>query len=166
MTIGGPKTVQEALKGGVSFFCATCKRFWEGQARGLETCSTILPCGGPMARMTFPMYQGPVTDKSRYCFVCGDDKPMGGVKVPGEEQILGVCKKHVYMLMTLKPDHSKPVQQKSILTNEPLRLIHRSVERAAPLPPKSLTQVIQETEAEWAAEDAYKAEERAKKCGR
>lgn len=159
-------TVREAMAGGVSFVCATCKRFWEGQARGLQTCTALLPCGGPMAKLAFPLYSGSITDMERYCFVCGEPPTAGAVRVPYEERKLGVCKKHVALLVTLGPVKVHLSQGRTIETRQPLTLIQKQGEGAVPLPPKTLAQVMAETEAEWATEDAYKAEERAKKCGR
>lgn len=81
---------------GVSPICATCKRYWEGREKNLPrpTCTTQKPCGSPIAGDTFSQYDGPMTDFTAWCFMCGHDSDFA-VKVREEARVVGVCKGHV-----------------------------------------------------------------------
>lgn len=78
---------------GLSFVCATCKRWAEAEERGLERCTATAPCGSPIAGDSFHLYEGPITAFTQLCFVCGET-PKVGIRVKGQMRILAVCEKH------------------------------------------------------------------------
>jgi len=145
--------IGEAVKGGLSIVCATCRKYWEGRNRELPDpkCTAARPCGSPFANMIFPEYEGPIKDFTRWCFVCGN-KPKYGIKVRDERRILALCERHIYMLGETTPVNLKingsvvDVHDKAWLTQKQF---------FGP-PVKTLGQAIAETEAEFAAEEEAK----------
>jgi len=100
MPLVAPPTFQQALslsRKGVFFACASCRHLWEGMAEGKETCTGI-DCGGPSKRKDFPEYDGPVTDFSALCFICGSEDTLAYAKVTGSEKKFGLCKNHLETL--------------------------------------------------------------------
>lgn len=89
--------VKAAVKSGVSAVCATCTRWWEGQDRGLSKCTAASSCGGPIAGMDFPLYEGPIAAFERFCFVCASEAPFG-IKLPERSRVIGICRSHIGML--------------------------------------------------------------------
>lgn len=142
-----PARVGLAVSKGVSIVCATCKRYWEGREQGLPEpkCTTRKPCGSPFAGMMFPQYEGPITDFSRWCFVCGQTSDYG-VRVQDTDRTIGMCKEHIRMLEELEPVgvNSKPV--KEIVTSEE-SVPHGRVFRVHK---KTLSQAVAEVEAHYA----------------
>lgn len=142
-----------AIQRGVSIVCATCKRYWEGRARRLPEpkCTAVRPCGSPLAALTFPEYDGPMTDFAQWCFVCGG-RATKGVKVREESRIIGMCDEHVQWLGKVEPVGLK-------LNGENLTdIIDRErgrVSQARFFGPerKTLGQAISETEVELAKEE-------------
>ena len=96
---------QAVLKHRLPIFCATCKKYYEGRAKGLpDPECTSKRCGGPFARKDFPDYEGPIPKENfhKWCFVCGGPSDMG-VRVRGSERVFGVCHNHAPMLRDLAP---------------------------------------------------------------
>lgn len=135
--------------------CATCKRYWEGRERGLPRpqCTSLEACGSPIAGDTFSQYDGPMSDFTGWCFMCARNSDYA-VKVREERRLIGVCREHVRALNDLiaveKPDMASLLVMHSTAGRVPLLQL-------LPKPKKGLFQVIAETEAEFAAEDARKA---------
>jgi len=94
--------IRVAMGTGVSAVCATCKRFWEGRAQGLETCTAGEDCGSPIVGDTFHLYEGPITDFLRFCFVCGG-KPKKAIRVHGHARLIGACEEHAGWTAQLAP---------------------------------------------------------------
>ena len=147
--------VGQAVASGVSIVCATCKRYWEGREKQLPEpkCTAVSPCGSPLASLTFPEYDGPMTDFTQWCFVCGS-KASKGVKVREEPRVIGMCDEHVAWLGKVEPVGLK-------LNGENLTdIIDRQMGRVSSdrfIRPekKTLFQTIAETEAELAEEDGH-----------
>ena len=89
------QAMKAAVARGVSLICASCDRYWEGRARDLpdDRCTATSGCCGPLAGGTFHEYQGPITDLTRWCFICGADA-VSAVRKAGSERGVGVCKPH------------------------------------------------------------------------
>lgn len=94
------------IRSGLACVCATCENYWEGRDRGSTGCAVPLCCG-PMGGKTFPKYRGPMTDFSRFCFVCSGDSDYT-VHVVGEDRVLGVCASHVSTLDNYDGVNTKP----------------------------------------------------------
>lgn len=97
-----PLKIAEAVRGGLSPVCATCKKFWEGQERGLQGC-TGRSCAGPLSGKDFPEYEGPISDFSRWCFVCGEESTCA-VQAPQSIRMIGVCDTHIKMFRNSPKD--------------------------------------------------------------
>lgn len=141
-----------AIQSGVSIVCATCKRYWEGRERGLPEpkCTVKKPCGSPLARMTFPEYDGPMTDFVRWCFVCGARAEVG-VRVRQEPRVLGMCRAHVPMLEEVEPVGLKLNGEGLPDIVDRLRGGQTLAQYLGPKE-KTLSQLITETEADLAGE--------------
>ncbi len=103
MTIN-PVKVALAVQGGLSMICATCPKYWDGRDRNLpgDQCTSKTNCGGPLSGDTFHDYSGPITDFTRWCFVCAD-KAFFGIRVRSHARVVGVCKEHVKLMAELRP---------------------------------------------------------------
>lgn len=144
--------VNRAIQTGVSCVCATCDRYSEGRARGLPgaQCTAPSTCGSPIGGDTFTHYKGPMTDFTRFCFVCSGEASQV-VKVGERERLIGICDKHVPLLHKLSP----------METSEDTRLLtvvgsqgRRALLQLLPKPKKTeLQRAIDATEEEWAHED-------------
>lgn len=99
-----PVRVGLAVQRGVSTVCATCTKYWGARERGLEgdKCLSSDNCGGPIAGDDFHEYSGPISDLSRWCFVCGE-LATHGVQVNGRPRRIGVCANHVRLFVELRP---------------------------------------------------------------
>lgn len=129
--------IRLAVLSGTAFICATCPRFWEGLAKE-ATCTATDGCGGPLKGDTFHEYAGPITDHTRWCFVCGK----GGkhaVRVGRSLRVLAVCQTHLGMVESWKAEAPQ-----SLVLDAPA---------APPKKKKGLFQVIEETEAELRKQD-------------
>lgn len=87
------KKVAKAVSKGLSIVCATCSWYWKARDAGIpgDRCAAEKPCGGPLSGLVFPEYDGPITQFSGICFVCGNP-PDYGVWVNGD--LAGVCDTH------------------------------------------------------------------------
>ena len=145
-----------AVGSGLSVVCATCPRYWEGRDRGLpgDHCTSLTPCGSPLAGDDFHEYAGSMTAFDQWCFICGEP-PVGVIAKPGSRRRFGVCEKHKRMLPTLKPTNMQLPQEAQALVN-----IGGGVEKtlATLFPPRKKTvwERIAETEAEFEKRDAEK----------
>lgn len=103
-----PAQVQAALREGYSFPCSMCEHLHRGRDLGLKdaegnpVCVAGYQgkvCGGPLAGLGFPEYQGPLTREAiaTHCFRCGQraSKLVEGNRGPG---YVGVCKRHLPVL--------------------------------------------------------------------
>lgn len=138
-----------AVQDGMSIVCATCEHYWQAREKGVpgSTCLSQENCGGPLSGDVFHSYQGPLTDFSRWCFVCGSDAKFG-VQVRAHSRVIGVCADHVKMLADVRPvrwDGSEPLPV--LLKNEDGSLTIR--ELIGP-PKKSLMKAIAEVERHYA----------------
>lgn len=92
--------VHLAIASGVSGVCALCQNFWSAEDRGLDSCGER--CGGPMSGGAFDKYKGPITDFSKFCFVCL--KPAThAVRAKDNPRVLGCCQSHVGIISKYKP---------------------------------------------------------------
>lgn len=153
--------VGQAVASGVSIVCATCKRYWEGREKQLPDpkCTVVKPCGSPFASLTFPEYDGPMTDFSRWCFVCGATATKG-VKVRDEPRVIGMCDEHVKMLGRVEPVGLK-LNGENVTDIIDRHLGRMSQEQFFGPPKKTLIDTMIETEMEWAEED----EKKRRRCG-
>jgi hypothetical protein len=94
-------TVQQLLREGFAFPCACCKRLWRAKAQGHDVCEVaFMPgkdCGGPMAGMSFPLYEGPLTPASlaTRCIRCGEPAVEAVTSRQQPQRFVGACKKHL-----------------------------------------------------------------------
>ena len=141
-----------AVQSGVSPVCATCSRYWEGRERGLpDPQCTEAGCGGPFAGLTFPKYAGPITDFTKWCFVCSA-MATKAVKVGGKPRLIGMCDTHLPMLGKVAPVGLK-VNGNGAVDILDARLGQMTPEQFFGPPKKSLVDAMVETETEWAEED-------------
>lgn len=90
--------VKLAMAAGLSWLCANCDKYKKARAAGIAghdcmAAITARPCASPLGGMSFPEYEGAVSDFARFCFVCGD-KSVRGMRARGGTRVFGVCKKH------------------------------------------------------------------------
>jgi len=90
------------LSTGMSFVCSHCDHMIEAFGRGWSRCRESMngrACGGPMVKMSFPLYSGVLKrNLQNVCFVCGK-KPDLNLKMNGGG-ILGVCEEHMDIVKT------------------------------------------------------------------
>lgn len=149
--------VGQAVQGGLSIVCATCNKYWEGREKQLPEpmCAVKKPCGSPFASLTFPEYDGPMTNFTRFCFVCGA-KATKGVKVRDEARVIGMCETHVGMIGKVEPVGLK-LNGENVIDIIDRKLGRVSQKRFEGPPKKSLVDVMVETEMEWAEDDEKRA---------
>lgn len=92
------KSPAELMSEGYSFTCSMCTKLWKTKTDTFDGCEARLlnqVCTGPMSGMSFPLYQGPLTDSARtdLCFRCGIESNYG-LKMGIDNQIIGVCESH------------------------------------------------------------------------
>jgi hypothetical protein len=93
-----------AVEAGLSIMCATCTNYWAARDRNIPGHRCTVPkglCGSPLAGMDFPLYEGPITNSSEWCFVCGS-RPSHLVMTPSGK-VFAICEKHIGMLDTVRP---------------------------------------------------------------
>jgi len=105
--------IRSVVAKGVSSVCATCSRFWKGRDVGLPfpSCTAERPCGGPIAGLDFPEYDGPLTEFDRFCFVCGGTG-VYGVKIPNRTKVIGMCRPHLSLLdrLCVEDEGTSPIE--------------------------------------------------------
>lgn len=89
-----------AIENGLAAVCAFCEMFWVAQDQGRSGCGQ--KCGGPMSGGAFDKYQGPITDFSNFCFICGD-MATHAIRARGNLRVLGCCSAHVDKVKQWKP---------------------------------------------------------------
>ena len=143
--------VGQAVASGMSIVCSTCKRYWEGTERGLPVgeCTGPAGCGSPLAGDDFHGYEGPITDLTRWCFVCGESATRG-IRVTGKQRIVGMCTEHVDWVKSLQAvGRSGQLPPRVVVGGtEPELVEDKKVVRKP-----SLGEVVVETEREWAEDD-------------
>lgn len=104
--------VRAALSEGYAFPCAMCTHLHWSRDRGLASCRAGIEgkeCGGPLAGLGFPHYEGPLTRDmiAKLCFRCGDraSKIVEGNRGPG---LVGVCKRHLPVLTRVMEEGDDP----------------------------------------------------------
>lgn len=149
-----------AVQSGVSSVCATCERYWEGRECELPVpqCTARGACGGPFSGMTFPQYAGPITDFTRWCFVCAA-RATKAVKVREMPRLIGMCDTHLPMLGKVEPVGLK-VNGNATADIIDARMGQMTPEQFFGPPKKSLVDTMVETEMEWADDDKKKRRRR------
>lgn len=76
--------------------CRTCNKYWKDreQKGPSDPCAATDGCGGPRSGDVYHEYEGPVTDFTRFCFVCGVE-PRFHIRVGPLLRVLGACKVHM-----------------------------------------------------------------------
>jgi hypothetical protein len=97
-----------AVQNGLSSVCATCTLYWIARDQGVpgHKCLAQDGCGSPISGDDFHEYQGPISDLSRWCFVCGSDATRG-LRVGGRFRVVGVCENHLRFVHGLRSSDSK-----------------------------------------------------------
>ena len=158
MPLPHPAKIGLAVQSGLSIVCATCERYWEGRSRNLPNgrCTSSSNCGSPLAGDVFHDYRGPLTDFTRWCFMCGAEADLG-VSVPLQTRMIGVCDAHAPVLADFRPV-SMDQQAAHKADHLVLKLADGQEKRPFQLvklsKPKTLGDLLAQTEAEWAAEAA------------
>lgn len=102
--------LSKVLASGVVFVCAMCDRFWWGMANKTDGCEAAVkgnPCAGPLGRMAYPEYKGPLEGNLHsFCFICGVPSD-AGIEVLGKG-IVGVCRKHLHVIDWYGPKGKRP----------------------------------------------------------
>lgn len=145
-----------AVQHGLSIVCATCERYWQGHELGTK-CVTPGVCGSPLVGLTFPYYKGPITDFSRWCFVCGAGAT-AGVSVARQPRVFGICRQHIRYFSELEPRRGMDEKARrrngvnvvEIIANG----VYTPIGHFCSTLSKTLGQVIGETEAKWAAKSS------------
>jgi hypothetical protein len=94
-----PIKIAVAMADGLSAVCATCTKYWEARDRDLpgHQCLSTERCGSPLAGDCFHEYEGPISDLSKLCFVCGEPSKYG-LRVGQLIRTIGACAEHVQMV--------------------------------------------------------------------
>lgn len=154
-----PAKVGLAVQGGLSIVCATCKHYWQGRERNLPgvRCTSTSKCGSPLVGDDFHDYNGPISDFTQWCFMCGTAASYA-VRANKSERLFGVCKEHALYLHEMRPlemDSTEARTRDEALLVRTLQGVESRPYQLFGLRKKTLREVISETEAEWA--DAAKA---------
>lgn len=90
--------IEMAVRSGLSFVCATCRKYWMGIDAGRGRCLGT-HCGSPLKGLSFPEYDGLLTTErfADWCFVCGA-KSEYGVVLSDTNVVCGLCARHLQML--------------------------------------------------------------------
>jgi hypothetical protein len=84
---------------GYAFPCACCAKLWRAMARGMETCEAVFgnqDCGGPVSGMSYPLYEGPLSESAlaTYCCFCGERAAEAVTSVCQPTRFVGICSRH------------------------------------------------------------------------
>ena len=145
-----PQNVRYMIeKHGVSIVCATCKKFWEGRAKGLPELRCVgVDCSGPIAGGDFPEYDGDLP-LEKFCFVCGKDSEYGA-HVQGKDRVVGICKGHLHYLTDMLPKSTVKGSPLFLKKDGKVLLIEEVVRPTKP----TILQQMAKTEMEWADADS------------
>lgn len=144
-----PSQIAIAASEGFSIVCASCRHLHRGRARKRDGCNKP-QCGGPFVGRDFPDYDGPITDFTRWCFVCGEPSKFAAIAESGK--VFGLCKEHVramgeYRAMGADGSH-KVIEE---VKTPGGRIIHP--DRLVGKRPRSLMQEMAKAEKEFAERD-------------
>jgi hypothetical protein len=86
----------------LSIFCASCRRYWDARLAGVpgHACLIAGACGSPLVGDDFGQYDGPITDRARWCFVCGEAADLV-VEAVGK-RACGLCRAHAHVTHSLQ----------------------------------------------------------------
>lgn len=146
-----PAEIAAAVRTGYSTVCATCDRLHPDPQRPEIRVCNERTCGGPFSGRDFPRYKGPITDFSRWCFVCGEPSKYG-VQAPETARRFGLCQEHVAMMRDTVPTIGdlRPVAREVMDPRRGLVTLDQLLGR----PQKTLGQAIGEAEAHFADKDS------------
>lgn len=131
--------IQNEIHSGTSPVCASCKHFWVAKDAGLESCGQ--DCGGPIAGKDFPKYDGPMTSLDKFCFACISEADYV-VRSVGASRLVGICRRHLPLLDRLRTTAADV----TVEVMSPKGIVAPVGGRYTP---KSLGEVIADTEAGW-----------------
>ena len=105
---------------GYGFVCATCQKLQRplGIGRHLVGCEAQqagIQCGGPIVGLSFPQYEGPLTQQgmAMTCFACGKDA--NKILQPDDGGYVGCCNEHMDLVSVREQNDSvlalKPVHE-------------------------------------------------------
>ncbi len=146
MTLNATK-VREAVMAGYSPVCATCKHFWVARDLNEVDCGKK-DCGGPIAGKDFPEYDGPITQLDKFCFACTRESEYA-VRSAQAKRLVGVCCEHLKLLDRLVPKEVRG-QSSHLEVISPRGIV---VPLNGRYSPKSLQEVVLETEQAWSEQD-------------
>lgn len=137
----------EVRKHKLSIFCASCTRYWDARDRGVPgvQCASVSEprCGSPLAGGEFHDYHGPITDYSRWCFVCGLPATKG-IQAVSKTRVFGVCALHLPLVLRLKPEGiDAPFLVVRTPDVVPVEMLIRRPK------PSALVRAMQATQEEW-----------------
>jgi hypothetical protein len=98
------------------------------------------------------MYEGPITDFTRWCFVCGESAKYAAL-ARGSDRVLGICKEHVRFLEELRPVGTDGTEYVIEAVKTPDGTIV-TPDQLLGKRPRSLIAEIMKTEEEFAKRDA------------
>lgn len=95
--------VEQFMREGYAFPCACCKKLWRNKAKGLDQCEAAQlgeRCGGPVAGMSFPLYEGPLSlhAMATRCMRCGEPASEAVDSWDTPLRFVGICKRCAPML--------------------------------------------------------------------
>jgi len=147
-----PAEIALAAADGYSVVCASCRHLHRARAIQGKAAQCGQPaCGGPLAGRDFPEYDGPITDFTRWCFVCGESSAFAAV-VRGSDRALGLCKEHLRFMQHVRPVHSDGSERVIEEVKTPDGRLVRP-DQLLGKPPRSLVQEIVKAEREFAERD-------------
>lgn len=141
--------VREAVDRGVSLMCATCERYAEGRERGLpeEQCTVLGECVGPFGGGTFPQYQGPISDPSRWCLRCGQTS-VAAVRVAGTSPLYGMCRVHLREAHMVTPLGAQATHLLEIVRLDHKIQVVSYIPKPRPFTRQSVTELLAEIDQE------------------
>lgn len=120
------QSIREAMAEGLSAVCATCELYWKARELGRPS-GCMAPadsCGSVLVGRAFPLYRGPITDLSRWCFMCGCEAAFG-VRAASMTRSLGVCEPHLAQIKEWVPvEGSRPL---ILISNQNVIAVERLV---------------------------------------
>jgi len=98
------KAAEYVAKYKLSTVCITCTKFWKAREQNVPEpqCLANNGCASPIAGRSFHEYEGPITDFTRWCFVCGV-QPSKLIQVTGSARIFGICDEHFSYMQQMQP---------------------------------------------------------------
>ena len=145
-----PVKIALAVQSGLSPICGSCKKFWQARERNIpgDQCMSKDNCGGPMSGDTFHEYDGPITNFTKWCFVCAEPSKFG-IQVRGRARVIGACAEHIKLMGELRPVGTEAELKYGIKSEEG----STSLKQIVGPPKKSLFKAIQEVEDHFAEKE-------------